>query len=272
MNKLPLIPMLLIMLLGTASAGTVSLTGTCQSNLMSGNILNFTLVNSGNDTAYNLQLSPVLSGAQAENLSYPLGSLPSDQGATFLIPLTNITVKGTFIDALVATYQQGSNVFTALFPCTVNMGKSTVSAVFLSVNTFSSSGTSIMNVSALNSINTNLTVNVSALFPPSFSFITKPSYLLHLGPYGTQKVQFVVNYPTTQASYTGAIVDHYVYKNSSYASFAPIVVSQSPPSASTGISPFLIGSIIVGIAIVLLIARSISKNKKKHDANPKGSA
>lgn len=272
MHKTSLIPLLLILLTGITSAGTVSLTGTCQSNLMGGNILNFTLINSGNDTAYNLQLSPIISGAKAENLSYPLGSLPSNQGATFLIPLTNITLQGTFIDALVATYQQGSDVFTALFPCAVNMGRSTTSAVFLSVNTLSGKGTSIMNVSALNSINTNLTVNVSALFPTSFSFVTKSSYLLHLGPYATQKLQFVVNYPTTQGSYTGAIVDHYNLENLSYSSFAPIVISQTQPAPSGGISLFLLAGVAVGAAILLLIARSIVKNKKKHHEAPESSA
>lgn len=272
MNKLAVIPLLLILLTEIASAGTVSLTGTCQSNLIGGNMLNFTLVNSGNDTAYNLQLSPVISGARPQNIVYTINALAPNANTKFLIPLLNISLQGTFIDAFVATYQQGSQVFTALFPCAINMGKSTTSAVFLSVNTFSSGGIAIMNVSALNAINTNLTVNVSALFPPSFKFITRSSYLLSLGPLQTQKVQFVVNYPASQGSYTGAVVDHYIYSNLSYASFAPIAISQSALSPKSAVSPLLLGSIAVVAAIILLIARSILKNRKRHSAKNEGSA
>jgi len=272
MNKIPFALLLLTLLTGIASAGTVSLTGTCQSDLMPGNTVNFLLVNTGNETAYNLQLSPIITGASPQNLSYPVNVLTPTINTLFLIPLLNISTLGTYIDAFVATYQQGSQVFTALFPCTINMGKATTSAVFLSVNTFSGSGTSIMNVSALNAIDANLTVNVSSLFPPSFTFVTARSYLLELGPYQTKKVQFVVQYPTSQGSYTGAIVDHYVYANLSYASFAPIQISQSAPAAQSGISPLLIGGIAVGAAMVLLIARSIIKNKKKQDGTKEVSA
>ncbi|MDE1850433.1 MAG: hypothetical protein KGH54_01405 [Candidatus Micrarchaeota archaeon] len=272
MNKTPFAFLLLTLLTSAASAGTVSLTGTCQSNLMPGNTLNFLLVNNGNDTAYNLQLSPIIAGASPQNLSYPVNVLTPTINAIFLIPLLNISTLGTYIDAFVATYQQGSQVFTALFPCTINMGKATTSAVFLSVNTFSSGGTAIMNVSALNAIDANLSVNVSSLFPPSFTFITARSYILELGPYQTKKIQFVVQYPPSQGSYTGAIVDHYVYSNLSYSSFAPIQISQSAPVAQGGISPLLLGGIAVGAAIVLLIARSVLKKKRSQKADRGSSA
>jgi len=252
-----------LILTNIASAGTVSITGTCQSALQPGNTLNFTIINTGNDTAYNLLLTPFIFGAKAENSSYPIGSLPPNQGITTLIPLTNFSTAGTYTDYFTLAYQQGTSVFTALFPCIVNLGKPTTSGMYLTTNTTFNKGAAIINVSLFNDVRSNFTVNVSALFPPSFSFISQKSYLVEIGPYQTKKVQFQMNYLPGSGSYTGAISESYVALNQSHSSFVSVVVSTQSATTTSPINYALWGGIGLALIIAILTARSFVKNRKK---------
>lgn len=253
-----------VLFLGIANAGTLSLTGNQVLNLQPGNVLNFTLSSSGNDTAYNLILSPTISGAQSEKAFYSVASLPPNSRAFFNIGLLNITEQGTFADAFAVSYQQGTQAFTAMFPCIVNIGKPTTSSIYLTVNATSSKGVATINVTVFNAVRSNYTVNVTALVPPTFSFSSNKKYTLDLGPYEKRNVQFIVTYPLSQASYTAAIASQYILGNTSYANIEPIniVTAQlSQPTQSPSVTLIIIAA--VAIAIILLIARSYLKSRSR---------
>lgn len=252
----------IVFLIGITSAGTVSITGTCSSNLLPGNLLNFTVINTGNDTAYGAILSPFISGANPQNNSYPIGSLTPNIYFKTLIPLLEISEMGTYVNYFILTYQQGTSAFTALFPCLTNVGRPTTSGVYLTVNGSSNGGTTTINVSVFNGVRDNFTVNVSALFPPSFQFIGSKSYLVTLGPYQTKQVQFLMKYPAGQASYTGAIAEEYSAGNLSYSSFATVTILSSSQQSQTPLNWVLIGGGVLFAALVLLIIRSALKRKK----------
>lgn len=256
----------LMLFSGLAFAGTVSITGTCQSNLLPGNVLNFTIINTGNDTAYGLTLSPSISGASLLNNTYAISSLPPNIKVPILIPLVNIGVQGTYVDSFMLTYQQGTSTFTALFPCLINLGKATTSGIYLSVNASSSSGRGALNVSIFNGVRENFSVNVTALFPPSFVFSTSKSYTVNLGPYQTKNVFFDFTYPSGQASYAGAVAGSYISANATYSSFAPIIISGSSHASANPVNLVFVGGGLVVLLIILLILRSILVKRPKSNS------
>ncbi|MGI0141053.1 MAG: hypothetical protein ACREBF_00150 [Candidatus Micrarchaeales archaeon] len=256
----------IVLLLGIANAGTVTLTASCSTNLQPGNVLNFSIINTGNDTAYNLLFTPMIHGAQPENQTYTLTSLSPNVKTLIPVELVNRTRTGTYVDSFTLAYQQGTQTFTALFPCMVNLGQPTTSGVYLNVNTTSGNGMATVNVSVFNGVQNDFTVNVSALVPPSISFASAPNYIVQIGPYQTKHVVFALTYPQGVASYGGAIVSHYIYNNLSYSNLVSISIANAPKNTTGSISTTLIGATALVVVVVLLIARSIFLNKKKRSA------
>ena len=264
MKPLAISALAMILLVGIASAGTVTITGICRNNLLPGNVLNFTLLNTGNDTAQNLILSPMLSGARPQNLTYPIPYLPPNLNITTLIKVVNITRDGSFPDALILTYQQGTSTFQTIFPCIVDIGMGTSSQLYLSTNTLASKGNVSINVSVVNGGAGTLDANVSEFLPPQFSPTSPISYFVNLGPYATKNLLFTAKYPISSASYTGAIGAQYFLDNLSYARMAPISIVASQPRDSGG--PDYAIALVAAVAIIIigLIARSSLKKKGRH--------
>ena len=92
------------MLASLAFAGTVVLTGTCAS-VVKNNTVNFSIANSGNDSAYGLIVNPYISGANVIG-NYSIARLDPGSTANFAVRLSNITAKGTYVDYFVVDYQQ----------------------------------------------------------------------------------------------------------------------------------------------------------------------
>jgi len=115
--------------LNLAHAGTVTLTGSCNATLVNSSIV-FSLSNSGNDSAYNLIISPIIEGATPLNTSYAISMLPPGQTKTLSVKLTNFGLNGSYVDAFYVTYQQGFSFFSAVFPCLVYINKPTVSPIY----------------------------------------------------------------------------------------------------------------------------------------------
>ncbi|MDE1825740.1 MAG: hypothetical protein KGH61_04260 [Candidatus Micrarchaeota archaeon] len=264
MKPIAISALAMILLVGIVSAGTVTITGICRNNLLPGNVLNFTLLNTGNDTAQNLILSPVLSGAHPQNLTYPIPSLPPYVNVTTLIKVVNITRNGSFPDALILSYQQGTSTFQTIFPCIVDIGIGTSSQLYLSTNTLASKGIVLINVSVVNGGAGELDANVSEFLPPQFSPTSPSSYIVDLGPYATKNLLFTAQYPSASASYTGAIGAQYFIDNVSYARMAPIsiVASQPVEKGGTGYAILLVAAL--AIIIIGLIGRSALKKKARH--------
>jgi len=131
MKVLLIIAAALLLLTGLPNAGTVTFTGSCTKAALNSTVISFKLLNSGNDTAYNLFIVPNVRDASPENSSYGINTMTPGSQKTLNITLVNVTARGTYASYFITTYQQGSSVFTAVFPCHLDFYSATVSHVYL---------------------------------------------------------------------------------------------------------------------------------------------
>lgn len=254
---------MLLLLFGAARAGTVSLSGSCRNFLLPGNILNFTLYNSGNDTAYNLIVSPKIFGAKAVNSTYTLSSVQPGINYTVYIKFTNITHQGSYAYGSVVAYQQGvGQTFTAIFPCLINIGKPATSQVFLTTTNSVANGRAVINVSLFNAGTPQLNVSITPLLPPLFSFVTNSSYTLSIKPYSTRNASFIVTFPISQSTYTGAVSANYILNNVSYSTLALVYVNAQPSQASKTLPLLYIGIGVVILVLLILIILSLRRRRR----------
>lgn len=266
MNRITCLLLLLIFLVQVNHAGTVILTGTCDSTLASGNAINFSLVNKGNDSAYSLMLSPIVFGAKPDNNTYSISSLSPNQNVTTMVHLVNITGKGSFVDAFILDYQQGQQTFTALFPCLVNIGNATSSELHIYASSqVNSSNVARVSVNVTNAGNNQISVNVSALVPPTFGKHSNTSYIITLDPFQTKNLIFVYSLPPGQVSYSAAITANYLFKGLNHASLATITVSNYISRSNANTQYYLIiGTVAVVLLLALLVLRSFIRGKKNN--------
>jgi len=251
--------------LNLAHAGTVTLTGSCNATLVNSSIV-FSLSNSGNDSAYNLIISPLVEGATPLNKSYAISMLLPGQTKTLSVKLTNFGLNGTYVDAFYVTYQQGFSFFSAVFPCLVYINKPTVSPIYEVVRATSLKNIIIVNVSLFNAARTPVNGTISLVVPPTLSFISNKSYGFTLQPYTNESFTFKIQSPNNGASYSSAAVASFNMSNLHYSSMATFSIT--PYVAKSGLlSPLEITAVIVVIILLIalfLLARSI-KNKKRRE-------
>jgi len=262
MNKTSLSILTFAVLIGLASAGTVTLTGGCRTAVITNNTVQFHIVNSGNDTAFNMVLTPVLTNAQPVG-AYTINSLGPLQNATLMVKVANITEKGTSPAYFVAAYQQGSNVFTAVFPCLLSFFNATTSQVLLSANALAfSNGTAKVTVSAFDAGASDINANVSLVVPPTFSFSSSKYYTIGLTPYQTTNVYFTLQYPAgSTASYSIAALSSYSHDNLSYGTFTAFIIAPPKllPTNTVPIFTYVVAAVIV--LILALIAFSVLRKR-----------
>lgn len=251
-----------VALLGITHAGTVVLTGTC-SNYVTNNTIYFTLSNSGNDSAYNLILSPLLTNATPMNSSYSINALNPGQNVSVQVKLKNISMQGTYADVFVLAYQQGSSSFSAIFPCLLSYPRSTTSEIYSTAHVSAIKGEGFINVSLFNAGRENITGNLSLIIPPTLSYISKSSYSFKLSPYNTINMSFSVKLPQGVASYTGAVAVSYLLNGMHYSNMATFQIGNPASSAliSTYYIVIIIGVVIIAIILILLL-RSIRRKGK----------
>jgi len=251
--------------LNLAHAGTVTLTGSCNATLVNSSIV-FSLSNSGNDSAYNLIISPIIEGATPLNTSYAISMLPPGQTKTLSVKLTNFGLNGSYVDAFYVTYQQGFSFFSAVFPCLVYINKPTVSPIYEVVRVTPLKNMVIVNVSLFNAARTPVNGTISLVVPPTLSFISNKSYGFTLQPYTNESFTFKLQSPNNGASYSSAAVASFNMSNLHYSSMATFSIT--PYVAKSGLlSPLEITAVIVAIILLIalfLLARSI-KNKKRRE-------
>jgi len=251
--------------LNLAHAGTVTLTGSCNATLVNSSIV-FSLSNSGNDSAYNLIISPLVEGATPLNTSYPINVLAPGQTKTIYVKLTNFGLNGSYVDAFYVTYQQGFSFFSAVFPCLVYINKPTVSPIYEVVRVTPLKNMVIVNVSLFNAARTPVNGTISLVVPPTLSFISNKSYGFTLQPYTNESFTFKLQSPNNGASYSSAAVASFNMSNLHYSSMATFAIT--PYVAKGGLlSPLEITAVIVAIILLIalfLLARSI-KNKKRRE-------
>jgi len=251
--------------LNLAHAGTVILTGSCNATLVNSSIV-FSLSNSGNDSAYNLIISPLVEGATPLNTSYPINVLAPGQTKTIYVKLTNFGLNGSYVDAFYVTYQQGFSFFSAVFPCLVYINKPTVSPIYEVVRTTPLKNMVIVNVSLFNAARTPINGTVSLVIPPTLSFISNKSYGFTLQPYTNESFTFKLQSPNNGASYSSAAVANFNMSNLHYSSMATFSITPYVANSAL-LSPLEITAAVIAIILLMalfLLARSI-KNKKRRE-------
>src|ERR1700733_1000124 len=105
--KLSVFILPILLLLSIAGASTVTLTGSCYATIINqtNNYIQFNITNSGNGTATNLIIEPVVSGASLVNstpitipLVAPNGAYPQK------IYLDNFTIPGSYVEQFIVKY------------------------------------------------------------------------------------------------------------------------------------------------------------------------
>ncbi|MGC8568355.1 MAG: hypothetical protein ACP5LP_03930 [Candidatus Micrarchaeia archaeon] len=255
------------------NAGTVVLTGSCNSTLVNNSVI-FSIYNYGNDSAYNMIISPVIYGAQSINSSAYINILAPNSKAVRGFKLTNFGINGTYVDEFIASYQQGASTFTAIFPCVVYIGKPTVSPIYETVSTSEKNGVSIVNVTLFNAERYSVNGTLSLMLPPSFSYISNKSYDFNIAPYSISNFTFKLKYPNTLSNYTAAAVASFVRNGLHYSSMVTFLIETKPASKSPISILNLIIILIVAIAALLIafMLNSILRksNAKKRHSSRKG--
>ncbi len=257
------------LLFGVSAAGTVTLTGSCAVKNLTGGAIFFNLSNSGNDTAYNLVITPFLQNVKTSRSFYGVNSLGPGAGSSTEVGINSISDYGVSTGYFLTSYQQGTDVFSAVFPCLYTLGTQTSSQVLITEKTaVSSDGNATVTVSAFNKGSGQEKVNVSLMLPPAFVYTGASQYLLTLGPVSTpsstQNATFDLYIsPSTQGSYSVAASASYKEGNLSHATLTTFVISG--PAAATGSTSSLLvyGAALVVAILLALILMSLMRRRQR---------
>ena len=255
----------LLLILGSARAGTVTLSGTCPGNTMEGNAF-FTLVNSGNDTPYGLTITLHVLGAGLANATYHLKSLPSSTAAEVNVTLPNLTVVGTYPGYFDVTYLQGSDHFTAVFPCEFGFVNATISSLYLTPSvTDNGGGNFTINVSVANGGASKVDAELFMILPPTFSGGSRASKSLTLAPLAQENMSFSVAAPAgSAASYSAAVAAVYVEGGKGYASMSKFVIApKASQPVNFGTLAFIAAIVVVVALLALMVYVAVIKRGKK---------
>lgn len=254
----------LLAVFGAASAGTVTLTGSCPAVVLGGTAF-FNLSNSGNDTAYSVAISPRIPGAQTADAVYSLAELTPGSTDQVSMTLANVTGVGTYAGYLDVAYRQGSDQFTAVFPCTFSFRNASYSNVHLTTAVVEEGAASLVKVSALNGGASAVQANVSLLLPPAFASASNESRSVALPPGIPVNVSFDIGMPESpQASYGAAAAASYEINGLGYASIAQfsIPVGNAQP-VNFGLLALMAAFAAIAVLIVRLIYISFAKRKRR---------
>ncbi len=258
----------LLSALGLSAAGTVSLTGSCPTSVINStaNYANFSLFNSGNETATGLLIVPKFPGATTYNSILSLSSISPNQIVSEKIYFYNFSAPGSYSGSFTVQYTQDQNVFFALFPCTLDFLSSSPSRVTItSVNRTGN----VIRVSLVNIGQSQIDANVSLLLPEEFQSQPK-SRIVSLSPEGNSTTAFTISYPSfTGASYSAAATQSYTQNGVHYSSLRQYTIAfESTQNNQSKLTyfPYLLGTAVI-IAIIGLIIFSIVKKRRKRDRN-----
>jgi hypothetical protein len=263
MNKTLLCVLSIALMFGIASAGTVTLTGSCRT--MSHNMsINFTISNSGNDSAFHLVITPVLKNAEIQSSIYVIDSLGPDSSNTLEINVTKIDEKGISPAYFLTSYQQGTDVFSAIFPCLFTFGNVTQSQLLMTPHvSVNPNGNTTIVMSVFNAGPTPIDANVSFVAPPALAYLSNKSYQESIAPLSSKNVTFKVLFkPSLQGSFSVVSFAQYVQDNLSHTSMSSFILSQ--PSSQQAPFELIITvlAVIVIIAVAALIAFSMMRKRK----------
>ncbi len=268
MNKL--LPILLIgMLACTAyAAGTVTLTGTCQSNINRNGSINFSISNSGTDSASAVLLQSYSAFSNKLTGSYSANQIGPGRTAFFEINSSMGNRTGSFAYSFLLTYQQNTQIFTVVFPCVVQSNGTSASLAAISNVSVQdvNSTTEKISGSIYSFSQSPISGNLTLILPPALKPKSNTTISFTANPYSYYNFTLYANAPSQNNTYSGAVALQYSDNGTthSYVSIIKII----PYSANQGqLKAYLIqGAILAVIAIILiLVARQrIIKRKKQN--------
>ncbi len=251
--------LVLITSVGIAYAGTVTLTGTCTQQLNQ-NALSFSLHNSGNDSAFDVVVVPVMGSLRGA--AYESNSLGPGRTFNFTEPIVQ-HANGSYAYYFTTSYEQGSSSFDAVFPCMARFGNNANGDIGLGYSVSQDGMNYTVYVSVQNNGSADITDNVSLMLPQSFVYVSQPFELVNASAHGTAGASFTVR-SSAAGSYSGAAVSNYQVNGTNIASMISIVLApegtaQGPVSGVSVLSLFELSSIIIIVMLLLLIARAIAR-------------
>jgi hypothetical protein len=261
--KLIVILLSAFVLFGIVSASTVTLTGSCYGQLVNqtNNYIIFNLTNSGNGSATNFVLEPILQGASTQNKSITIPVVAPSGSYSEKIYLSNFTLPGSYVERFVASYSQGSSTFITLFPCLVDINQQAQSLLGIT-NIGKASGSIYANIS--NIADYPINAQVVAYAPPAFT-VKSPSQNVTIKQYSLTNVSFAYTAPAyTNAEFPITVAVSYVLDNVHYAALSVTTISFGGGTSTGGLggNTVLIGiGIVIAIMLILIVISIVKKPK-----------
>lgn len=265
--KLAFIAAVAVLLLGSSSALTVTLTGTCRGIYVSNSTeyVEFLLNNSGNGPATNLSFVPTSQGISLSAQQSALPVLyPGNSSATRL-DVTNATYNGTYAFGMYVSYLQGGQTFVVTFPCLVSRGKPSAQFAYIS-NMSISNGRLSTEITSI--YGKGLPVTLYFIVPPTFT-ISPKSTTVYMNGSSVEDVNSSVDEGKAfngQVTLTGVV--SYVIANRSYASIytLPVSLSQSG-GAGIDMTWVVLGAAVALIAALIVASVVLKRRKPGPDGN-----
>ncbi|MGC8586235.1 MAG: hypothetical protein ACP5K5_01660 [Candidatus Micrarchaeia archaeon] len=249
---------------------TVSLTGICSSNTINAtnHFLQFSLHNSGNGFASNLDIVPIFHGFSTSNAIETIPELGPNSSAYFSFDLYNFSLPGSYVESFVAYYQQGSSSFSTMYSCLVNVGSLAPSMLTISSGEFKND---IINVSIINLASYPINATVEVYAPPSSFKINNSIVNVSFSGYASKSIMFKMIPPKySNATIPIAVGVSYIKNGMHYANirFVTVVLRGSSNNYEFYI---ILATITVIIIITALIVISIAKHSKRKRLEGKAS-
>ncbi len=250
--------LVLMLLIGAASAGTVTLSGACSTKVINqtSNYTDFGLLNSGNETATSLVVVANYKGAITSNSEEAATSISPQQNLTFKFFFHNFSEPGSYAGSFTVGYTQDSSNFFAVFPCILQFENKTTSVVRFS--DIHQSG-NVLSANVINIGTMAVNATVSLILPPGFQY-SPESANVSLGPSAQQAVYFVLSEPSLSgASYGAGAALSYMQGGMHYADAATFTIGGSQSGSSTLTkSPYLPYEVAVVVIVVILVLIAVS--------------
>lgn len=266
-----ILPLLLVALLGIAGASTVTLTGTCYSNLVNGtnNFIQFNLTNSGNGTATNLVIIPLVQGATTNNTAITIPVVSPGASYPEKVYLSNFSTPGTYVERFLVRYSQGTSTFETIFPCLTDFLVGTQSLLTVTNLAEVKNGSIVVNIT--NAAPYAVDSQVTLYAPPAFN-VTTPIKNVSIDAHGVATVSFAVIPPSyTNAKFPISVGVAYMRNDVHYSTLAVTTIQFGGITKSitnTGGSLLLLSLLgaVVLIIIMIVISIIISRGKKRRKA------
>ena len=266
------IPILLISMLACTAyaAGTVTLTGTCQSNLNHNGSINFSIANSGTESASAVVLQSYYAFSNRLTGTYSAAQISPDHAAVFDINSSIGNNTGSFAYYFLVTYQQGTQMFTVVFPCVVQNHGIHPALVGISNVTVQdiNSTTAKVNGSIYGFSSNTISGNITLILPPELARNGSRISGFVANPYQYHNFTLYANLPSQNNTYSGAVALEYSSNGTTYSSV--YIIKIAPYSAvQNQLKGYLvlvaITAIIIIIALLVLRQRILKKKGAAHE-------